>query len=316
MPSSRPPRRLRSARASRSTSGACWLRADGGQSRLSIVSIAHLGDAERVFVVATLLTRVKAWMRSLPGSPALRALVYVDEIFGFFPPSAEPPTKSRSSRFSSRLARSAWGWSSRPRTPSTSTTAASRTAAAGGWVRFRPSATGAPLRGPRGSRRQGRLGAPRQDAKARLPPERRAPKGARARRDALGDELSPRADDEGRPREAEGRRRPAEGGRRRPRPAGSAPPAAARRLAGAMAREAERRHRVRGALREVCRALQAGRAVARDARRRSSSPSRRPAAEVLEGEAPDAAADALPRQARPRAAALRGPPGAGSARPA
>ncbi|MGE5717107.1 MAG: ATP-binding protein, partial [Acidobacteriota bacterium] len=65
----------------------------GGKARLSIVSIAHLGDAERVFVVATILARVKAWMRSLPGSPALRALVYVDEIFGFFPPSAEPPTK-------------------------------------------------------------------------------------------------------------------------------------------------------------------------------------------------------------------------------
>ncbi|MCM3875018.1 MAG: DUF853 family protein [Thermoanaerobaculia bacterium] len=65
----------------------------GGRARLSVVSIAHLGDAERVFVVATLLARVKAWMRSLPGSPALRALVYVDEIFGFFPPSAEPPTK-------------------------------------------------------------------------------------------------------------------------------------------------------------------------------------------------------------------------------
>ena len=67
--------------------------ATNGKARLSIVSIAHLGDAERLFVVATLLARVKAWMRALPGSPALRALVYVDEIFGFFPPTAEPPTK-------------------------------------------------------------------------------------------------------------------------------------------------------------------------------------------------------------------------------
>ncbi len=67
--------------------------AKDGRARLSIVSIAHLGDAERLFVVATLLARVKAWMRALPGSPALRALVYVDEIFGFFPPTAEPPTK-------------------------------------------------------------------------------------------------------------------------------------------------------------------------------------------------------------------------------
>ena len=67
--------------------------AKDGRARLSIVSIAHLGDAERLFVVATLLARVKSWMRTLPGSPALRALVYVDEIFGFFPPTAEPPTK-------------------------------------------------------------------------------------------------------------------------------------------------------------------------------------------------------------------------------
>ena len=67
--------------------------AKDGKARLSIVSIAHLGDAERLFVMATLLARVKSWMRTLPGSPALRALVYIDEIFGFFPPTAEPPTK-------------------------------------------------------------------------------------------------------------------------------------------------------------------------------------------------------------------------------
>ena len=66
----------------------------GGRPRLSIVSIAHLGDAERLFVVATLLTRVKAWMRTQPGSSSLRALLYIDEIFGFFPPSADPPTKA------------------------------------------------------------------------------------------------------------------------------------------------------------------------------------------------------------------------------
>ena len=65
----------------------------GGKPRLSIVSIAHLSDGERLFVVATLLSRVKAWMRSQSGSSSLRALLYIDEIFGFFPPSAEPPTK-------------------------------------------------------------------------------------------------------------------------------------------------------------------------------------------------------------------------------
>ena len=66
----------------------------GGRPRLSIVSIAHLSDAERVFVLSTLLARVKAWIRSRPGSASLTALLYIDEIFGFFPPSANPPTKA------------------------------------------------------------------------------------------------------------------------------------------------------------------------------------------------------------------------------
>ncbi len=73
--------------------GAMMAPGSGGKPKLSIVSIAHLGDAERLFVVAALLSRVKAWMRSQPGSPSLRALLYIDEIFGFFPPSANPPTK-------------------------------------------------------------------------------------------------------------------------------------------------------------------------------------------------------------------------------
>src|SRR5512140_154541 len=66
---------------------------DGAPSRLSIVTISHLGDAERVFVVATLLSHVRSWLRRQPGSPSLKAVVYVDEIFGFFPPTAEPPAK-------------------------------------------------------------------------------------------------------------------------------------------------------------------------------------------------------------------------------
>jgi hypothetical protein len=65
----------------------------GSPARLSIFSIAHLSDPERLFVVATLLSRVRSWLRSQPGSTSLRALVYIDEIFGFFPPSGEPATK-------------------------------------------------------------------------------------------------------------------------------------------------------------------------------------------------------------------------------
>jgi hypothetical protein len=70
------------------------LRAPDGRPRLSIVSIAHLSDAERLFVTALLLDKVKTWMRRQGGTARLRALVYMDEIQGFFPPHpANPPSK-------------------------------------------------------------------------------------------------------------------------------------------------------------------------------------------------------------------------------
>jgi DNA helicase HerA-like ATPase len=70
------------------------LRAPDGRPRLSIVSTAHLSDEERLFVTALLLDKVKTWMRRQGGTTELRALVYMDEIFGYFPPHpANPPTK-------------------------------------------------------------------------------------------------------------------------------------------------------------------------------------------------------------------------------
>ena len=65
-----------------------------GRPRLAIFSIAHLSDAERMFFVTLLLNEVVAWMRTLPGTGSLRALLYMDEIFGFFPPTASPPSKT------------------------------------------------------------------------------------------------------------------------------------------------------------------------------------------------------------------------------
>lgn len=65
-----------------------------GRPRLAIISIAHLDDAQRQFVVALLLAQVLAWMRAQPGSPSLRALLYMDEIAGYLPPVANPPTKA------------------------------------------------------------------------------------------------------------------------------------------------------------------------------------------------------------------------------
>jgi hypothetical protein len=64
-----------------------------GKPRLSILSIAHLSDAERMFFVTLLLNQLLGWMRRQPGTSSLRALFYMDEIFGFFPPVAEPPSK-------------------------------------------------------------------------------------------------------------------------------------------------------------------------------------------------------------------------------
>lgn len=68
-------------------------RPGGGKPRLSIVSVGHLSDAERIFVVSTLLSHAVAWVRRQSGSSTLRAVIYIDEIFGFFPPSGEPATK-------------------------------------------------------------------------------------------------------------------------------------------------------------------------------------------------------------------------------
>ncbi len=64
-----------------------------GKPRVSIFSIGHLSDAERMFFVTLLLNQVLGWMRAQPGTASLRALLYMDEVFGFFPPVSEPPSK-------------------------------------------------------------------------------------------------------------------------------------------------------------------------------------------------------------------------------
>ena len=62
-----------------------------GRPRVSILSISHLSDAERMFFVTVLLNEVLAWTRRQTGTSTLRALLYMDEIFGYFPPTANPP---------------------------------------------------------------------------------------------------------------------------------------------------------------------------------------------------------------------------------
>lgn len=64
-----------------------------GKARASIMYLSHLSDAERQFVVTLLLSKVVTWMRKQQGTSDLRALIYMDEVFGFVPPTANPPSK-------------------------------------------------------------------------------------------------------------------------------------------------------------------------------------------------------------------------------
>ena len=69
------------------------LYAENGRPRVSVISVAHLDDQERMFFVSLLLNEIVGWMRSQRGTSSLRALIYFDEIFGFLPPVANPPSK-------------------------------------------------------------------------------------------------------------------------------------------------------------------------------------------------------------------------------
>jgi hypothetical protein len=64
-----------------------------GRPRIAIISIAHLGDAERMLAVSFVLNAVLDWTRRQTGTSSLRALVYMDEVFGYLPPVANPPSK-------------------------------------------------------------------------------------------------------------------------------------------------------------------------------------------------------------------------------
>ncbi len=72
--------------------GALLFSADG-KPRHSVFYLAHLPDAERMFFVTLLFSAVETWMRTQSGSTSLRALLYMDEIYGYLPPVANPSSK-------------------------------------------------------------------------------------------------------------------------------------------------------------------------------------------------------------------------------
>jgi hypothetical protein len=65
-----------------------------GKPRVSVISIAHLNDAERMFVVSLVLAELVGWMRQQPGTSSLRAMLFVDEVLGYLPPVKNPPSKA------------------------------------------------------------------------------------------------------------------------------------------------------------------------------------------------------------------------------
>ncbi len=69
------------------------LYSETGKPKVSILSIAHLSENERMFFVSLVLNQIVSWVRTQPGTSSLRALFYMDEIFGYFPPVANPPSK-------------------------------------------------------------------------------------------------------------------------------------------------------------------------------------------------------------------------------
>jgi hypothetical protein len=82
----------------------CWLEGEAldvgkllytpeGKPRIAVLSIAHLSDSERMFFVTLVLNELLAWTRQQSGTTSLRAIFYMDEIFGYFPPIANPPSK-------------------------------------------------------------------------------------------------------------------------------------------------------------------------------------------------------------------------------
>ncbi len=70
------------------------LHTDRGKPRASIFTISHLSDAERMFFVSMLLNELLGWMRTQSGTSSLRAILYMDEIFGYLPPVSNPPSKA------------------------------------------------------------------------------------------------------------------------------------------------------------------------------------------------------------------------------
>jgi DNA helicase HerA-like ATPase len=69
------------------------LQSPTARPRCAVITLGHLSDEERQFVTSMLLGKIVTWMRKQSGTTDLRALVYMDEVMGYVPPTANPPAK-------------------------------------------------------------------------------------------------------------------------------------------------------------------------------------------------------------------------------
>jgi len=70
------------------------LYSSNGKPKVSIIYTAHLNDAQRMFFTSLLLNQIVGWMRTQSGTTSLRSILYIDEVFGYLPPLANPPSKT------------------------------------------------------------------------------------------------------------------------------------------------------------------------------------------------------------------------------
>jgi hypothetical protein len=98
------------------------LRTPTARPRAAIVTTAHLSDEERQFVTTLVLSKLVTWMRRQSGTTDLRALLYMDEVAGYLPPTAAPPTKKPIMTLMKQARAFGVGVVSAPRTRWTSTT--------------------------------------------------------------------------------------------------------------------------------------------------------------------------------------------------
>ena len=65
-----------------------------GKNKVSVISVSHLHEAERMFFVSLLLTQLISWMRRQSGTSSLRAMIYLDSFDKYFPANSTAPSSA------------------------------------------------------------------------------------------------------------------------------------------------------------------------------------------------------------------------------